>query len=553
MPTELGAPLIEASALSKVFPGTVAVDGVDLELRPGQVLAVVGANGSGKTTLLSMLCGLRRPTRGRVAVAGDPVEFSGPTDALARGIAYVPQEPQLAPTLTAWENLLLADLGRIGRMRPGRRERAGARRLASEVLGGRSPDTRVSDLRKADRAMLSMFAALRHRPRVLALDEPTAVLGAQGAEIVNEAIAGVISRRGAVLLVSHRLRDIVQLATHVLVLVDGRKVHDAAVETSTVTTLIDSLASGRDAPAADPDPEPEPASGRDAPATGPDPEPASGRATLVMEGVTTADGLEIPRLSVGEGEIVGIAGLAGSGRSRLCRVLAGSAPRSGSVTYTGGPHRPNPVAMRRRGIAYLPEDRAREGMFPVLSVERNLEVSEVAATALMRRWPRTPDRHRWAALADEFGIKRASESAGITSLSGGNQQRCVLARTLARGPRLLVADEPTQGVDRSGRRAIHRHIRQYAAAGGSAVIVSSEFDELQELCDRIIVLLDGRPVAEVPPTAEYRDLMAYATLGEPAGPVAAAGGASPGTSATGTPAPPRESPPRESPPDGGPR
>jgi len=496
-----GSDHIVARGLSKTYPGTLALDNVDLTVGSGQVLAVVGANGSGKTTLLSLLCGLLRPTSGEIEVDGSTVEFASPRDALARGIVYIPQEPQLAQTLTAWENLLLADMGRLVRRRPGAAARRKARELAAQALEGRDPDTPVSALRKAERAVLALVSGLQHQPRVLALDEPTAVLGDRGVDIVEGAIRTVVEGGGSVLLVSHRLRDIVRLATDVLVLVDGKEVYKGAMDSSTLTSLIDSLTSSRDTPATT--------------ATTVRTLHQSSPPVIGLSEVTTTDGLRIPELTVRGGEILGVAGLAGSGRSRLCRVVAGCFPYEGSIDYVGGPHRADSVLMRRHGIAYLPEDRMRESLFPPLSIERNLEIVDISAEpSMLRLWPWRPDRQKWSALADRFGIKRASLSAPITSLSGGNQQRAVLGRTLASQPRLLVADEPTQGVDRSGRSAIHVMIKEFTAKGGSAFVVSSEFEELQELCDRIVVMGNGEPVAEVPPDISYRDLMSYATIGE---------------------------------------
>jgi ABC-type sugar transport system ATPase subunit len=492
--------LIEARGLSKAYAGTLALDGVDITVGSGQVLAVVGANGSGKTTLLSLLCGLNRPTSGDIKVDGSTVEFTGPRDALAHGIVYIPQEPQLAQTLTAWENLLLADMGRLMRLRPGSASREKARELAAEALEGRDPDTPVSALRKAERAILSLVAGLQHEPRLLALDEPTAVLGDRGVDIVEGAIGTVVGRGGSVLLVSHRLRDIVRLATHVLVLVDGRAVYDGAMDSSTVASLIDSLTSSH-----------EPAVSSE---TAPGSRGQQGTPVVTLTDVSN-DGLRVSKLVVSAGEILGVAGLAGSGRSRLCRIVAGCSSYHGTIEYAGGTHRSNSVLMRRLGIAYLPEDRLREGLFPALSLERNLEIVDLAArTSLWRAWPWRPNRQKWSALADRFGIKRASLSSLIPSLSGGNQQRALLGRTLASEPMLLVADEPTQGVDRAGRAAIHKMIREFAGQNGSALVVSSEFEELQELCDRIVVLANGELVADLAPETRYRDLISYATIGE---------------------------------------
>lgn len=500
--------------MSKQFPGSLALRDIDLAVFPGRVMAVVGANGSGKTTLLSVLCGLLPPTRGTVAIDGVEAKLTSPRQAIDHGVVYVPQEPQLAPTLPAWENVLLSSLGRLARRRPGEAARQRARAIASEALEGRSPDTLVARLRKAERAMLSLAAALGHQPRVLALDEPTAVLGDRGVEIVERAAREVVARGGAVLLVSHRLRDIVRLATDVTVLVDGVCAHRGPIETSTIEVLIDRLTPGRDERAA--------ASRRPSPGlnpsvtrlTSPAPVPGGSDVVLRARGLRTESGLDVENLEVGAGEIVGVAGLSGSGRSRLCRLVAGCERYSGAIDFSGGPHVAHSSTMRRRGLGYVPEDRKREGIFPPLSVERNLEVADLALSpGLARPWPFRPARERWRGVADGFGVKRAAETTRITTLSGGNQQRVLLARTLVNRPRLLVADEPTQGVDRSGRAAIHDMLREYTAGGGAALVVSSEFEELLELAGRIVVMLDGSLVASLGSTVSYRDLMSAATIG----------------------------------------
>ncbi|MEV7011847.1 ATP-binding cassette domain-containing protein [Streptosporangium sp. NPDC051022] len=501
-------PLIGLDQVSVAFPGTLALDRVSLQVFPGDVLAVIGANGSGKTTLLTTLTGLRAPTGGTVVDADGPVRLRGPADALARGVALVPQEPQLATSLPVWENLLIGHGGLRGAA-PGRAARARARALVAEALPYVDPGTPAGQLRKADRAIVALLRAQSSQPKVLALDEPTAVLGDRGVEIVAEATSRLHAEGGAVVLVSHRLRDIVRLATRVAVLVDGRLVHDAPIGEVSVEELVETMAAGRPAPAQ-----------VTARVTGE--RPSGGSAVprarehrlpvevLAVRGLRE-HGLSVDELNVRAGEIVGLAGLAGSGRSRLCRLVAGASGGSASVTFLDGPLPSDTRASRRAGIAYLPEDRANESVFASLTVARNLEIADVVPSGLGALFGPRPDRSRTARTISEFGIKTASPQTEITALSGGNQQRAVLARVLAHQPRLLVADEPTQGVDRTGRAAIHTMIRRFAESGGAVLVVSSEFEELQELADSLHVISDGRVVARRPPDCEYRELVALAT------------------------------------------
>jgi ABC-type sugar transport system ATPase subunit len=482
------------------FPGTRALDNVSITVDPGEVLAVVGANGSGKTTLLSVLAGVRRPTSGTVVGEGGPISFRNPRRALKAGIALVPQEPQLALTLSSWENLTLGRPTRYG-LALGRRRRERAVAAIREALPHVDPERPALTLRKDGRAVLALLAALERKPRLLALDEPTAVLGERSVEIVADAVERVRARGGAVVLVSHRLRDVVQLATRVAVLVDGRLTYEGEISSLTVEEIVDRMAHGR-MPITE-----ELLAGR------PRSEAALQEVVLRAKGIRSDGGLSIDELDVRGGEIVGIAGLSGSGRSRLLRVLGGSAPVSeGELILRGRRYEQNVRWARRSGVGYVPEDRAQEAIFPPLSVSANLAVGRLTSRPLLGRASRRREVARAASLRDRFAIRTPSLHAPITVLSGGNQQRVVLARALADDPALLVADEPTHGVDTVGRSAIHGILKRFAADGGAVVLASSEFEELQDLCTRILVIRDGCIVAEFEAgAADYRTLVGLAT------------------------------------------
>jgi ABC-type sugar transport system ATPase subunit len=493
--------LIGARSVTVDYSGTRALDEVTVTVRRGEIVAVVGANGSGKTTLLNVLTGQRSPTSGEIRDGDGPVVLDGPAAALRRSIVLVPQEPLHAPTLTVWENLLLGESRLAGRG-PGRRERRAARDHVRRTLPHIDPDDSVDNLRKADRALLSLERAMRRRPTILALDEPTAVLGEQGVALVESAARSVIAEGGAVILVSHRLADIMRLASRVVVLVDGRVVMDRPVGEISVPDIVDTIAAGRDVQRHEDD-----AVLRTA-------EP--GERLLTVTTTRADSGLDIDSLEIRAGEIVGLAGMAGSGRSRLCRIAAGVGPRYDGVRYRGRRLPPSVRAARRAGIAFIPEDRRHDGVFPTLSVERNIEIGDVVRSSLGHIWPMRPARAKTDAVISGFGIKTPSPAAEITVLSGGNAQRVVVARELMNGPALIVADEPTQGVDQAGRTAIHAMLRDFARRGGGVLVVSSEFEELKELADRIHVLVDGRMVAERPADVPYAELVALASGVQPA-------------------------------------
>lgn len=481
------------------YPGLKALDGVSLSVAPGDVLAIVGANGSGKTTLLNVLTGQRRPSSGSVTVRGEEVRFSRPADALEHGITLVPQEPLMATTLPAWENLLLGSRGLIDRA-PNRKERDAAKQRVRGILPHIDPDVHVAEMRKADRAVLGLGRAMYTEPKLLALDEPTAVLGEQGVELVDNATRQMRQDGGAVVLVSHRLKDIVRLATRVVVLVDGKLVLDRPIAEVSVEEIVDTLAAGRGVN-----------TDRASRATD-----AGGVAELgvpVLEVTTdrSLSGLEIDELTVRAGEIVGIVGMAGSGRSRLCKLAASVSGKPKGVTFFGAELPTAARESRRRGIAYIPEDRLAEGIFPALSVAKNIELGDLVRRSLASLWKPSPSNSRVTEVIERFGIKTPSHRVEVTALSGGNAQRVVVARELMNEPQLVIADEPTQGVDRTGRAAIHALLRDYAKRGGAVLAVSSEFEELQELADRLYVIVDGRIVSEVPADTSYSRLLALAS------------------------------------------
>jgi ABC-type sugar transport system ATPase subunit len=481
------------------YPGTRALDSVSLEIHAGDVLAVVGANGSGKTTLLSVICGLRRPTRGHLFGPAGPVKLAGTRDALKHGITIVPQDPQLAGTLSCRENVLL---GHPFSKFFGPKSRDEVDRLLRLALPNVDPAAPADSLKKADRAMLCLVMALHRHPRLLALDEPTAVLGESANRVIIEAIGGVRSTGGAVVLVSHRVKDVVQLATRVIGLVDGRVVFDSATGGLTPDDIVDKLAATHGL-AAD-------SAGAQMAASIAAPVGAHG-VLLKLAEFATASGVKVDSFEVSSGQVFGVAGLAGSGRSRLLRGLAGIGGRHrGDYFLDSQRVKPHDRPILHRGIGFVPEDRFADALFPTLSTASNLTITNyVANRPVLGLANLRVERKMAAELVLRFGIRAPSLNTLITALSGGNQQRTVLARTFAARPLLLLADEPTQGVDRRGRADIHALIRGYADLGGAVVMVSSEFEELLELCDRVLVMRDGVAVANLKASdTNYRALIA---------------------------------------------
>ncbi|WP_020392074.1 ATP-binding cassette domain-containing protein [Kribbella catacumbae] len=490
-------PAVVVRGVTMTYGATVALDDVDLTIRRGVVTAVVGANGSGKTTLLRVVCGVVHPTSGTVAGPGRAL-VKGLAAAQRAGIVLVPQEPTVAGHLPVWQNIAL---GRPeARRGPFLADRA-ARAYAARHLAGLLPDSVLNvptaTLSKSARQLVQLAAAMARHPEVLMLDEPTAVLDENGVEMLHALIRRFVGAGGTVAIVSHRLRDVLELADDVVVLRNGKVSHTGAVGPGTEQHVVQLLSAAE---------RPDQARHR----------PDLGHVVLEARGLRGWRGLAVDHLVAHSGEIVGVAGQSGSGRSRLASVLAGAWPAAaGEVTVEGRPLRLGDIrSAQTAGVAYIPEDRQQTGILANLPVSANLLVGRDDAGV---RWGpfrrRAAERAASTALIERFEVRPAEPERPAALLSGGNQQKLVVGRALARGARLVVADEPTQGVDASARAAIHAALAEAAAAGSAVVAVCSEFDELFEISDRVVVLRDGRIVLDRPVGDVTQDEVLAASLG----------------------------------------
>ncbi|WP_161605264.1 ATP-binding cassette domain-containing protein [Pimelobacter simplex] len=494
-------PALQVESVSRRFGPTLALDGVDLAFVPGRVSAVVGANGSGKSTLLRILAGLLPPTSGQVLAFGShPVRSVH--HALDAGVVLVPQEPTLAGHLTVWQNVsLVSPARRSGIFLNDRR----ARRFAAEHVTGLLPegvlDRPTGSLSKSSRQLVQLAAAMARDPQVLLLDEPTAVLDEDGVVALHALVRSFRERGGTVLIVSHRLKDVLELADDVVVLRNGRVQLDCAVTPQSEREIVALLS-------ADEGVEREHRTGTDAPVV------------LRATGIRGWRGLDVPELTVRAGEIVGIAGQSGSGRSRLAAALAGSHAVEGTVEVAGTEIRTGSIrSARAAGVAYVPEDRHAAAIMGNQTVEANLLLGQDDPT--LRTGPfrsRRGERRVGRELVTSYDIRPPLPDKQAGLLSGGNQQKVVVARALAGRPQVVVADEPTQGVDASARAAIHEALAAAAAEGTAVVAVCSEFEEIFALADRIVVLYDGRVVLDRPCAATTPDEVLAASLGSSASP-----------------------------------
>jgi L-arabinose transport system ATP-binding protein len=469
-------------SVGKRFPGVVALDGVSLTLADGEIRALMGENGAGKSTLLKILSGEHAPDSGVVKINSTPMNFHGPRDAAAAGVAVIHQELQLAPDLSVEENLLLGDMPARGPFIDRRVLREKARAVLVRLGEDIDPRALVKTLPIGRRQMVEIGKALLRGARIIAFDEPTSSLSSRETDVLLGIIRQLKAEGRAILYVSHRLEEMAALCDSVTVLRDGRL----------VATHPDLKAVSKDVLIAQ-------MAGRaisDIYAYRPR---ALGDVAFEARAIMGA-GLSAPvSFSVRRGEIVGFFGLVGAGRSELFKLLFGAERvEHGEVCVDGERHRfANPREAIAAGMALCPEDRKDEGIVPLLSVSENLVLA--ARNNAERRLFRDAARERKQ--TDEgiaaLKVKAASPESPISTLSGGNQQKVVLARWLAAGADILLMDEPTRGIDVGARSEIYALLYTLAEQGKTIIAASSDMAEAMGLCDRIIVMREGRIAGEL--------------------------------------------------------
>ena len=485
------AAVLSVHAVSKAFGATQALRDVSFDVRPGSVHGLLGGNGSGKSTLIKILAGVLAADHGAVSVAGERRDLTTVAPAAARrmGISVVHQQPSTFPALTVAENLTIGRgfERRLGGLIAGRRVRARVADVLEEFRIDASPQQRLGELGPAVQTMIAVARALQRPPdgepddgRVLILDEPTAALAQPEVERLLESLQGCAAAGYAIVLVTHRLDEVLSVADRATILRDGRVTAEVEPKAMTHETLVESMLGPV--------------------ATGPRTAVAREPGRVVCEAADLRCGRAGPvSFRLRENEIVGVAGLMGAGRSTLLRGVFGAQElEGGTLSLDGGPmSRRSPGAARDAGIAYVPEDRQADAAFPELSVRENLSIAKLDPHTRAGVIRRPSERRSARDLADRFLVRTGSIEGPLATLSGGNQQKVVLARSLQRAPRLLLLDEPTQGVDVGARAEIHALLLEQAARGTAVLVVSSDFGELASLCDRVLVLRRGRIAAEL--------------------------------------------------------
>ncbi|HET9596912.1 MAG TPA: ABC transporter ATP-binding protein [Anaeromyxobacteraceae bacterium] len=482
--------------ITKRFPGVLACHRVSLAVRRGEALALVGENGAGKSTLMNVLAGLYQPDEGRILVNGEPARFRTPAEASARGVGMVHQNFMLVPTLTVAENVALA----MGALRKGLRLDLGAaRRRVAEVSARHElpvhPDAPVWQLSVGEQQRVELVKTLCLGARLLILDEPTSALTPQETDDLLVRLRRMASEL-AIIFISHKLNEVKALSDRVAILRHGEVVFQGSTAHHSTSELA-ALMTGREI---------EEARNEGGAASGPAVLEACGLRVRGDRGHLALDGLD---LEVRAGEIVGLAGVSGNGQRELADALAGlRRPEAGAIRLAGEDVTAlSPRARIARGLGYVPEDRHHEGIVPSFSVRENLVLKDFATPAFSRG-PllrlAAIDRHA-TALRERFDIRCASTAAAAGTLSGGNIQKVILARELARAPRALVAVYPTRGVDMGAGEFIHRQLLALRAQGAGILLVSEELDEIENLSDRVAVIYEGRVRSVLPAREATRD------------------------------------------------
>ncbi|MEU3614596.1 sugar ABC transporter ATP-binding protein [Streptomyces sp. NPDC006872] len=485
-------PLLSMSGITKSFPGVRALDGVDLDVQAGEVHCLLGQNGAGKSTLIKVLAGAHQPDDGVIRWQGDPVTLRSPIAAMRLGIATIYQELDLVEHLSVAENVHLGhEPTAAGFVVRGKAARASTavllKRLGHPEI---EPARPVGELSAAQQQIVSMARALSHDVRLIVMDEPSAALDPDEVDNLFRIVGGLTADGVAVVYISHRLEEIRRIGDRVTVLKDGRAVAGGLPAKATPTREVVALMTGRNVEYVFP----ERPSDDAAAAAG------AGKPVLEVRGLARDGEFASLDLTVRPGEIVGLAGLVGSGRSEILETIYGARkPSAGQVLVDGRPLRPGSVpAAVRAGLGLAPEERKAQALLMLESVTRNVSVSSMSRFSRGGWIDRRAERGAARAATRELSLRPDNPSVPVRTLSGGNQQKAVLARWLLRGCRVLLLDEPTRGVDVGARAELYAVVRRLADEGLAVLLVSSEVPEVLGLADRVLVLREGRVVHTAP-------------------------------------------------------
>ncbi|HEY0535413.1 MAG TPA: sugar ABC transporter ATP-binding protein [Actinoplanes sp.] len=491
--------LLEVHDVTKSFGAVAAVQGVSFPLYGGEAHALVGENGAGKSTIVKMLAGVHRPDTGTLRVKGADVEFAGPADAKAAGIAVIYQEPTLFPDLSVAENIAMGNqpltrLRQIDRKAMHTNAEALFRRLGVHI----DPNRPARGLSIADQQLVEIAKALSSEARILIMDEPTAALSGVEVERLFAVVRSLRDEGAAIMFISHRFEEITELCERVTIMRDGKHVATEMVADLTVDDMIRRMV------------------GRDLSALFPKQEVTPGEIVLEVQGLSREGVFRDISFDVRAGEIVALAGLVGAGRSEVMQAVFGVDPYDeGTVKVSGKRLKPgSPRAAMAAGMALVPEDRRQQGLIMELSIERNVTLPRVRKLARLGLLFGGEERRAAATWTEKLQTKLGNLSDAVGTLSGGNQQKVVLAKWLSTGPRLLIVDEPTRGIDVGTKAEVHRLMSSLAADGLAVVMVSSELPEVLGMADRVVVLREGRIATVLSRDEATEESVMYAAMGQ---------------------------------------
>ncbi|MDQ3865027.1 MAG: sugar ABC transporter ATP-binding protein, partial [Actinomycetota bacterium] len=495
--------------VGKSFPGVRALDEVNLEISSGEIVALVGENGAGKSTLVKILAGVHEPDEGAVEIDGHRVRLQHPDDAFAAGISVIYQHFSLVPVLSVAENMFLGREMRFGKSGVMRRRAMvrEARRVLDELGLDVDADAPVESLTVGHRQMVEVGKAMLGQAWLIVMDEPTSALTNRERDQLYGLIERLVNRGMAILYISHKMEEIFHLASRAVVLRDGRHVDDADLSSTTEADLVKMMV------------------GRQVDEVFPRTESQAGEVVLRVENLSDGGLLRDATFSVRSGEIVVLSGLMGSGRSEVLECVFGLSKLQGGKVEIAGEELEDhtPEAVASRGVAFIPEDRHEAGIVPAMSTQHNLGLVWTRRHSKGGIIRPQAERTMARSVIDRLNVRPPNPASAVESLSGGNQQKVVLGKWLATDPRILLLDEPTRGVDVGAKSEIHKLVGELKTHGVAILMVSSELPEVLGVADRIVVMHEGRSVAELERGVTEQEVMRYAfggveeVLAEPAG------------------------------------
>ena len=476
------AALIQCQGISKSFPGVRALNNVSLDVEAGTCHALIGENGAGKSTLGKILSGLYQPDEGQILLDGKVVHFRTPSDASAAGIGIVHQELLFCENLSVWENMNLHQPPSKGLLYDSKEARRRAASWLKTIKADVDPDQNVGSLSVAKQQLVQIAGAIALGAKILIFDEPTSSLSQTEADLLMHLIDELNASGVTCLYVSHRLEEVFRICDRVTVLRDGKLVATKDIGDVDRQSLV-SLMVGRELDLSSP------------PVTA----PTDSKTVLKVEGLSSGSKLQDISFEVRQGEILGLAGLVGAGRTETLEALFGLDPRAqGSFVLKGQLFTPtSPAQALRLGLGLIPEDRKRHGLVLMMSARQNISLPILDRIAQAGFLEQRKERELATQYFDRLRVKAPTIDSGTAGLSGGNQQKLVLAKWVAAQCDVLLVDEPTRGVDVGAKAEIHGLLRELAAQGKAIVMVSSELPELLALSTRILVLREGRIVGEI--------------------------------------------------------